>query len=352
LSEQSVFHALEQAFREARRVLISAHVAPDGDAVGSAAALAYIALHFGRDTRILLDTDPYSSRLAEALPAPRVSCCAELEGFVPDLVIFADCGDAARAGAEMRELIESGVFPGAEGVRPRIADMDHHADNPGYGHINLICPECAAATELVGRFAEYLGLPLSGGLGEAVYLGLVTDTGNFTFSNTTADSLGMAARIVAAGLDVADFTRRTENTWSLARMRLWGRLMNSVTLHAGGAISCCLVRKARMDEAGLGSGDLEGFSSRLRCLQGVRIGLFVREEAERKCRVSLRSMGDFDVRAVAALFGGGGHPSAAGAILPLGPEEAARALLEKLEDELRRKAGESPAQPGVKRESP
>jgi phosphoesterase RecJ-like protein len=335
---QSAFHALEQAFKEARRVLIAAHVAPDGDAVGSAAALAHIALHFGRDTRVLLDTDPYSARQAAALPAPRVSCCAELEGFVPDLVIFADCGDASRAGAEMRSLIESGVFPGTEGVRPRIVDMDHHADNPGYGHINLIYPACAAASELVGRFAEHLGLPLSGDLGEAVYLGLVTDTGNFTFSNTTADSLTMAARIVAAGLDVADFTGRVDNTWSLARMRLWGKLMNSVTLHAGGAVSCCLVRRARLDEAGLSAEDLEGFSSRLRCLKGVRVGLFVREEAERKCRVSLRSMGDFDVRAVAALFGGGGHPSAAGATLLLDPDDAARVLLEKLEDELRREA--------------
>ncbi|MDR2669476.1 MAG: DHH family phosphoesterase [Desulfovibrio sp.] len=324
----SVFASLKQAFKEARKVLITAHVAPDGDAVGSAAALAHIALHFGLDTRLLPD---FGSRPATVVPAPAVSCCAGLAGFVPDLVIFADCGDAARAGAEMRALVESGVFPGTEGVRPRIVNMDHHADNPGYGHLNLVCPECSATAELVGRFAEYLGLPLTGGLGEAVYLGLVSDTGNFTFSNTSADSLSMAARIVAAGLNVADFTSRTENTWSLARMRLWGKLMNSVTLHAGGAVSCCLVRKTWLDKAGLGAEDLEGFSSRLRCLHGVRVGLFVREEAERKCRVSLRSMGDFDVRAVAARFGGGGHPSAAGATLALDPDAAVRVLLEELE---------------------
>jgi phosphoesterase RecJ-like protein len=334
----SVFSSLEQVFKESRRVLIAAHVGPDGDAVGSVAALAHIALHFGLDTRILMDFGGHGVRPATVLPAPVVSCCADLAGFVPDLVLFADCGDAARAGAEMRALIESGVFPDTEGVRPRIVNMDHHADNPGYGHINLVYPECAATAELVGRFAEYLGLPLAGGLGEAVYLGLVSDTGNFTFSNTGAGSLGMAARIVAAGLDVADFTRRTENTWSLARMRLWGKLMNSVTLHAGGAVSCCLVRKAQLDKAGLSADDLEGFSSRLRCLQGVRVGLFVREEAERKCRVSLRSMGDFDVRAVAARFGGGGHPSAAGATLALDPATAVRVVLEKLEAGLRGKS--------------
>ncbi|MDR1686215.1 MAG: DHH family phosphoesterase [Desulfovibrio sp.] len=331
----SVFAFLEQAFKEARRILIAAHVGPDGDAVGSAAALAHIALHFGLDTRILLDSGGRGVRQATILPAPAVSCCAGLAGFVPDLVIFADCGDAARAGAEMQALIESGVFPGTEGARPRIVDMDHHADNPGYGHINLVCPECAATAELVGRFAEYLGLPLAGGMGEAVYLGLVSDTGNFTFSNTSADSLSMAARIVAAGLDVADFTRRTENNWSPARMRLWGKLMSSVTLHAGGAVSCCLVRKAWLDKAGLSADDLEGFSSRLRCLQGVRVGLFVREDAEGKCRVSLRSVGDVDVRVVAARFGGGGHPSAAGATLALDPDAAMRVMLEALEAGLR-----------------
>ncbi|MDR2124253.1 MAG: DHH family phosphoesterase [Desulfovibrio sp.] len=330
-----VFASLEQVFKDARRVLITAHTAPDGDAVGSAAALAHIALHFGLDARLMPD---FGDAAAIVLPAPAVSSCAGLAGFVPDLVIFADCGDAARAGEELRALVESGVFPGTERVRPRIVNMDHHADNPGYGHINLVYPECASTSELVGRFAEYLSLPLAGGLGEAVYLGLVSDTGNFTFSNTSADSLSMAARIVAAGLNVTDFTNRTENTWSLARMRLWGKLMSKVTLHAGGAVSCCLVRKAWLDEAGLNAGDLEGFSSRLRCLQGVRVGLFVREEAERKCRVSLRSMGDFDVRAVAARFGGGGHPSAAGATLALDPDAAQRVILETLEAGLGRTA--------------
>ncbi|MDR1947086.1 MAG: DHH family phosphoesterase [Desulfovibrio sp.] len=331
---QSIFQALEQAFKEAGRVLTAAHIAPDGDAVGSAAALAHIALHFGCETRILLDIGRGGHPVL-TLPAPVVSGCAELEGFVPDLVVFADCGDAARAGAEMQPLIKSGGFPGTDGIRPLIVDIDHHAGNPEYGRINLVRPERAATAELVGLFAEYLGLPLSGGLGEAVYLGLVTDTGNFTFSNTTADCLGMAARIVAAGLDVADFTRRADNNWSLARMRLWGKLMNSVTLHAGGAVSCCLVRKEWLDAAGLGSEDLEGFASRLRCLKGVRVGLFIREEAGRKCRVSLRSMSDFDVRRPAALFGGGGHASAAGATLNVGPDEAARILLKELEAELR-----------------
>lgn len=324
--------AIIKALGRARRVLSAAHVSPDGDAVGSALALAAIVQSLDAEARVFLPGGIPSSFSWLKSPAPVVSSLEELGGWVPELLLFADCGDAHRAGPELAALAAKELPPGWEGLLT--ANIDHHKSNPMFADLNWVEPERAATGELVGLMAEELGLPLSGSLGEALYLALVTDTGNFTYANTSAGCLAMAARIVDAGLDVAGFTDRTENNWSLARMHLWGRLMGDVSLHVGGAVACCLVPRSYLEAAGLSNDDLEGFASWLRRIKGVRVAIFIREDGAGLCKISLRSMGDFDVRAVAALFGGGGHASAAGAETTMPPQQAARALLEEIERRL------------------
>lgn len=324
--------SLLTALRRAKRVLIASHVTPDGDAVGSAVALAIIAQSLGGQARLCLPGGMPPSFSWFKSPVPVLGGLEELGSFRPDLLIFADCGDAHRAGPELAALARGQLPPDWAGLVT--ANIDHHQSNPLFADINWVEPERAATGELVGLMVEELGLPLSGALGEALYLALVTDTGNFTYANTSADCLALAARIVAAGLDVARFTDETENNWSLERMRLWGRLMSEVFLHAAGAVVCCVVPLAYLQELGLGKDDLEGFASWLRRIRGVRVALFIREDAAGLCKISLRSMGDFDVRAVAALFGGGGHVSAAGAEVAMTPAEAARTLLAEIERRL------------------
>lgn len=326
--------SLEPAFRAAGRALVATHISPDGDAVGSAAALAHIAVSLGAETRIFLP-EPLPTALSPlALPAPVVKSLADCDGWAPDLVITADCGAAKRAGPDMAALLARERFPAPAWREARSVNIDHHHGNPAFADINWVEPERAATGELVGAFAESLGLPLTGGLGEALYLALVTDTGNFTYANTTADCLRLAARIVAAGLDVADFTERYENVWSIKRMHLWGRLLSELSVHENGAVVACVVPRRYLDDLGLDNGDLEGFASWMRRLRGARASLFVREDGPGNSKISLRSMGDVDVRAVAALFGGGGHTAAAGAEIALPPEEAAGVVLEALKKHL------------------
>ena len=106
--------------------------------------------------------------------------------------------------------------------------------------------------------------------------------------------------------------------------------MGEVSLHAGGAVACSVVPRSHLDELGLKIADLEGFASWLRKIRGVRVALFVREDGRGRSKVSLRSMGDVDVGAVTALFQGGGHAAAAGAELPVPPQEAAKLVLEQI----------------------
>ncbi|MDL2315740.1 DHH family phosphoesterase [Desulfovibrio sp. OttesenSCG-928-A18] len=322
--------SVEKALRQAKKVLLATHINPDGDAVGSMFALARIAVRLGVEARVLLPA-PLPDFLSWLTPpCPCVRDLAALDGWVPDLVLLADCGDAKRAGQELDAFFAGSKYPAQGWEQARTLNVDHHKSNPHYADVNWVEHTRSATGELVGTLAEHLGFGLGGELGEAVYLALASDTGNFTYSNTSASCLAMASRIVDAGLDIARFTQCYENVWTLARMHLWGRLLSEVSLHAGGAIACSIVPKRYLDEFALRKSDLEGFASWLRKIKGVRVGLFIREDAPNFCKISLRSMGDVDVQAVTVLHGGGGHASAAGAELNMAPEKAAEILVAQI----------------------
>lgn len=318
------------ALSRAERVLIATHVNPDGDAVGSSVAFSHIALHCNADARIVLGGGLPDFLSWLPMPVPCVKSPDELGTWTPDTLIVADCGDIDRAEPWVAGLLSGSSPLARQWPNLTILNIDHHVSNPGFGTINWVESSRSATGELAGLLAEHMGIPLQGALGQAVYLSLVSDTGNFSFSNTGPECFGMAARIVALGLDIADFTAKYENTWNLKRMHLWGRLLTEISLHADGAIACCVAPKAYLDELGLDKADLDGFASWLRRLRGVRVGLFVREESPSRCKISLRSMGDVNVQDVAALYGGGGHAAAAGAELSLPPAEAASRLIAEL----------------------
>lgn len=323
------------ALRVARRVLVATHINPDGDAAGSVTALTHLARHCGAEVRILLMADLPDFFSWLTLPAPVIRSLSELGEWVPDLLVLADCGDAGRAGPELGPLLEGRAPRPCGWEQVATANIDHHVSNRGYADINWVEPRAAATGELVGLLADGMGVTFEGELGEALYLALASDTGNFTFSNTNAASLAMAARIVEQGLDIGAFTSKYENVWTLERMHLWGRLFSAVTLHAHGAVACAIVRRELLDEFGAGNDALEGFSSWLRRIRGIRVGVFVREEADGRSKISLRSMGDFDVRAVCALYGGGGHAAASGANLDMPPQDAAAVVIGEIEARLR-----------------
>ena len=327
---QTILDSLAQRFAEAKRILVATHVNPDGDAIGSAAAVAHIALRCGAEARIFLGTKLPDFLSWLPMPVPCVYSLSELASWTPDTLMIVDCGDIKRAEPEVASLLRKTSLPGEAWGNFDVVNVDHHVSNTGFGLLNWVDPSRSATGELLGLLAEHMDMPLEGELGQAVYLALVSDTGNFSFSNTTPDCLAMAARIVASGLDIAEFTAKYENSWSISRMHLWGRLLAEISLHASGEVACSIVPKRYLDEFGLGKASLDGFAAWLRRLQGVRVGLFVREDAPARCKISLRSMGDFDVQAVASLFGGGGHAAAAGAEFSLPPERVAEKVLAEL----------------------
>lgn len=316
--------------RRKERALITAHANPDGDAWGSMCALAHICLALGLEARLSLTAPPPDFLSWLVSPVPLCFSHAELGGWQPDLAVFLDCGGPERCGPDNAALAAGRLPPGWAGVD--ILNLDHHGDNPYFGLVNVVEEGAGATAELAGLLAEALGLPLEGELGEAVYLGLTADTGNFTYAGATASVMDMAARIVRSGLKVEEFTARSENNWSMGKLRLWGELLQRLKFSASGRVVSLAVEQETLARHGCKAADLEGLASFIRRLRTAQVSLLVREKAGGS-KVSLRAKGGAgspDLRRVAALFGGGGHVSAAGAALPLRPEEAEKAVLAAL----------------------
>ena len=300
---------------EAKRILAVTHENPDGDAMGSLAAFGAITLKLGIQTRLYCPSAIPRHLAWLAMPHPLLHSLED-KGWMPDLVVFLDCADEDRAG---RNAAAYALQARDRGIHTLC--IDHHASNRGFADTNWVRPSACATGILVAALARDLGMPLTGELGEAVYLSVTSDTGSFTYGNTTAEALVLAAEIIAAGFSVAEFTQKSENNWSLARMHLWGYLMAEVTLQCQGQLVVSIVPEETLRRFNVPETDLEGYASWLRRLEGVKVALLARPGGK-GTKISLRSMGDVDVQAVATQFGGGGHAGAAGLDMPESPESA------------------------------
>lgn len=310
--------------RDADDILVITHESPDGDALGSLGATGHILAACGKRFA-LYDASGIPAPFAW-MPFPTAvhSSLAELP-FTPRLIISLDCGDARRAGHEVAPLLAS----------TPVVNIDHHLGNPMFGTAaNWVDPTMAATTQMVAEIARALDVPFAGPLGQCIYLGLVTDTGSFSFGNTTPAVLRLAAELLDAGVSVAAVTERHQNQWSLARTRLWGHLMLEVQLACNGTVAISVVPDALIATCEATREDLEGWAAQIRRIKGVRVGVLVRSQGPGKSKISLRSSGPDDVRKVAMLFGGGGHRNAAGTEMPFEPVEAAQKIVAALAEHL------------------
>lgn len=305
------------ALRQMDRVIVAGHVNPDGDALGSVAATGCLLRALGKEFVLYSKSGvpPYLNFLP--LPGSMHDSLQRLP-FCPAAAVLLDCGEPHRLGDELEKAL-----PPLDSV-----NIDHHLGSEGMGNRdNWIEPQAAATAQLVAYVAISAGLPLEGPLGQAVALGLVTDTGGFAHGNTSAAVLHLAAHLVDRGCDIALLRQRLENGWSMGRMRLWARLMERMQLFAGGTLAFCAVRLDDLQSCGATKEDLEGFVDQMRRLAGVRAAALLREDAPGIHKFSLRSFGETDVRAAAAALGGGGHRNAAGGTLRMAAEQAAGTLI-------------------------
>ena len=307
------------AIQTAGSVLLFGHVNPDGDTLGSLLALKLRLERMGKRVRAMVDgfVPGYLAFLPDA--GCIISAQDTPEDF--DLALAVDVASIDRLGSCQA------LFEGAE----KTAVIDHHGTNPGYAQINMIDGAAPAAAILVYRLFERMEMPLSKEEAICLYTALATDTGNFIYDSTNAESFAMMSGLMTAGLPLAEYSRMLFRQKELLHVRLLAEALPSLRVTANGKIAGLSLTLEQMKRLGANGGHTEGIVNYAIDLEGAGMAYFVRELEPGKVKVSLRALQPFAVDQVAARFGGGGHKLAAGLTLNLSVEEAVRTIEKELE---------------------
>ncbi len=297
--------------REGEAFRIFSHVDPDGDALGSALGLAWILEASGKKARVHLAAP--MPRMYAFLPGQKFVEMGQGKSAPGERIVVLDCTSPSRLHS-----LESAVPPGA-----LVMNVDHHADNTRFGDVVLLDPTAAATALLVLEIARTGSFPVPPEAATCLYTGILTDTGRFTYANSDERALRAAAELARSGASPAEIASRVFEHRPVAAIRLLGRALETLDVREEGRVACIHVTQAMLAETGAGAEETEGFAAWARAIEGVQVGVFLRESQDGWIKVSFRSTGGVPIDGVASRFGGGGHPAAAGARVP-GPIETAK----------------------------
>ncbi len=315
---------LARFLREHRRFLVLSHVDPDGDAAGTALGLAWILREAGKKAQVLLPGG--APELYAFLPgALDIGASPEEAWAEADAIVSVDATSPSRL-AGLAPLLEFGL---------PVANVDHHPDNTRFGDVNLVDSSACAASLLIWEVARDAEFTVGRDAAECLYTGIFTDTGRFTYSNTDARALEAAAALAARGADSHRVASCVYGTQTVASVRLLAKALDSLEIHADGQAACLVVTRSMLEETGATLEDADGFSNWSRSLQGVKVGVFLRETEDGTIKISFRSNEGVEIDGVAGRFGGGGHARAAGARVPGPLAQAKQDVLRAVAEHLR-----------------
>ena len=317
--------------RKSKRVLLASHANPDGDAIASLLAMGLALGALGKKTAMYNESPlPVVYRFL-----PAVDRIQHLMGTAGqyDTAVILDCGSLERIGRV------------ADSVRqiPAIINIDHHYTNNRFGHYNQVAPSACATAEIVYQLINAMGVHIDRDMASCIYTGILTDTGSFRFSNTNRSAFIICDEMVGRGVKPDLIAQHVYGTYSLGRIKLLNLSLDSIEITPNGELALMVVTKEMMSETGTYPCDADGLINYARSIETVKLAAMVQESVKKKSEpsppkgfhVSLRTNGTVDAAAIAGLFGGGGHFSAAGFHLDLPLAEVKRRLFE-IGDELNR----------------
>jgi len=283
--------------RSGQHFLISSHQRPDGDAIGSAVGMALALRALGKHAEVVMDALP--PHVLQPFPGvDQIRIAREVTETV-DAALIMECSSLERTG--VIGFDRSPVF-----------NIDHHVGNTNYGTINWVDESAAACSELVFTLIEALGAQLTKDVATHIYLALLTDTGSFHFSHITPRSFEIARRCVEAGADPQWIARTHYDSSTLGRVRIFGRVLNTMQLDDSGRIAILTITRETAAAAGGSYDDTDGIINFPLSVKDIEAVAFFKEAGPGDWRVSMRSKGGTDVGAIARSYGGGGHKNAAG----------------------------------------
>ena len=297
--------------RQGDHYCILTHRRPDGDTLGSAAALCLGLRSIGKNAHVLANPE-VSDRFSWLLEG--ISKEAAGEG---DTVVSVDVASAAMLPRAFEALAERCVLR-----------IDHHASAVSFTERELVDPGVGACAEIIYDLLVELGAELTPAVADALYVGVSTDTGCFRFSNTTAHTFAVAAACAGAGAQVYQLNQELFETNTLSRLRIQGWIVENMKIFGDGKLAIIAIPRAVEDLIGVTDDDMDNISSFPRTVSGVRMAATLRQTREGETRISVRAIPGYDAARVCETFGGGGHKGAAGATTRLGLEDTAKLLEE------------------------
>lgn len=291
------------------RYCILSHRRPDGDTVGSTAALCLGLRQLGKTAHVLFNKEvtPRFQWLHEGLTKPEAE-----EG---DVVVTVDVASPGMLPKAFEQLLG--------GIDLRI---DHHGSATSFTELEMVDPGSASCAEIVWDVLMEMGISADRPLAEAVYVGASTDTGCFRFANTTAHTFAVAAQCAKAGARIYELNQELFETNTLGRLRIQGWIVEHLELIRDGEMAICAIPRSVEKQIGVTEDDMDNISSFPRTVAGVRMAATLRETADGEVKISIRAVPGFDAAKVAEKFGGGGHKGAAGASLQMSLDEAVKAV--------------------------
>lgn len=298
--------------KDADRIWILTHHFPDGDTLGSGFALSYALQSLGKRVCV---------KCHHAIPEKYeyIVNAVKNPDFEPDFICAVDVADSKLLG----ETLE----PYADRVELCI---DHHGSHRSFEKHLLLDATCGANAMIVMQVIEELGVAIDQTLANCLYTGMATDTGCFKYNNTTPQTHRMAAQLMEAGAQADMINRTMFDIKSRSRVALEQMALQSMTFYDKGRIAVMCIRSEMIEKSGATENDMEGLSPLPRQIEGVWVGVTLRQKADGAYKISLRTGTHVNAAAVCAELGGGGHPSAAGCALSGDEQDVIERVLETI----------------------
>ncbi len=317
-----IYPSIIKAIKDSKKILLTAHINPDGDALGSVLALHKALKSAGKATFPVIDDDfPTLYKFLDGWDEILKFGDQILEESKDeiDLIIALDCGDVERFGRV------SEYFDGK-----KVINIDHHISNTAFGTLNMIDSNAASTGEMVYQIISIMGLEITKEIAEAIYTAIVTDTGQFRYTNTTSVTHQIAGDMINNGVDTAYMYEQIYQNTSKEKMLLSAKALSSLKLYFDDRVAVLRVTIDDIQKSGATGADTEGIINFGRDISTVEVAVLLKEHEKEKIKIGLRSKKYVDVATISQEIGGGGHVRAAGCTIYGNIDEAESIMIEKI----------------------
>jgi len=296
-----LFQDINNFINENQSFLITSHIEPDGDAIGSELSMA-IQLEKMSKRVFIINPEPVPKRYRFLRRWKDIEIKKPRQNIRIDASIFLDVGNTKRVSWIFDFVKEKGI---------PILNIDHHVSNSLYGDINYVDKEASSTSECIFDIFKALGIKLNGEICECIATGIITDTGRFSFKNTSEKTFRVCAELSCCGVDFSSLSNYIYNKRSIESIRLLSSVLSTIKVIEG--IAFVQLTQRMIKESGAGEEESEGFVNYVLAIGDIKSAVFFREKSNGEIRVSLRSKDEtINVNRIASIFNGGGHSQAAG----------------------------------------